>query len=117
MSGRRRVARLHPYAAQAARNAVTSAAKRAAAKLTSSEPAGRTTTATDAADPAGIDVDHAPDTGALTLTIRIVASTQPPILTAIRDLQQRISARTMELTGTVPVVIINVLDVDPPQPM
>lgn len=34
------VARLHPYAIQAARNAVNSAAKRAAAKLTSSEPQG-----------------------------------------------------------------------------
>lgn len=108
------VARLHPYVVQAARNVVNSAAKRAAAKLTSSEPEGHTTPATDAADPAAVDVDVEDDSGALTLTIRIVASTQPPILTVIRELQQRINSRITEITGTVPVVIINVLDVDPP---
>ncbi len=106
------VARLHPYVLQAARNAVSTAAKRATAKLTGDDGVLDPPHAAENADPAAVDVEHDEETGALTLTVRIVASTRPPILDVVRELQQRVNSRITGMTGVIPVVVVNVLDID-----
>ena len=106
------VARLHPYAMQAARQAVSSVARRATARLVGDDAAGPAPAGAGVADPAGVDVERDEPTGALTLTIRIVASTRPPILGVVKEVQQRVNLRIAELAGIVPVVVVNVLDVD-----
>jgi len=95
-SGTPGVARLHPHLIR---------------KLT--HPAThRTSAAAHRADPAAIDLRRDPHSDTVALTVRIVATTDPPVLSVVTSVQHRITTDLHRLAHLTAQVCVLVIDLD-----
>ncbi len=84
------------------------AALRAARQITTQTP----TADAAAADPDAIDIDDPGDGAPLTITIRIIASADPPVRVAVEAVHQAVTDALATITQQT-VLTIRVIDVDP----
>ncbi len=110
------VARLQPFAAQAAREALTTAARRATSRFTGQGSEAASAQPGEPSPPpvdtSAVEVDRQDGTGKVRITVRLVATCDPPIIEMATALQETVTTALATQAGVTAAVVVEVVDVD-----